>query len=388
MMENSENSADANRSVDTDSAGGRKCVYGVISYLDCSFVIVVIGGLVVGCWWSTWSLMDHFVFPDDAKLSSWTSFSVGAFFSFVFIALQDKLVKICKTKTAAWCIATRLHVYLYSVAVIKLWRGSWGLLWVYAGQTLEVYAVTWIVTCVILWIFRISYSMVAAPLAPLPLDLDGDYYYVKTRYYKGDAGILFRTLEITASVLLQAVVALVWCSVWGITDHILYPDDITKSALASFTAAASLVLVLFVFRYPAIFLSKHAKNSVARLVLEDTWFLLQHLAAVQHWRGFWLLYAIFILPGIPPAGPVIGHLVAFLVLTFMFCGYAIAIAGMTCVSKDGENVDGSVFQLPTYFTQMVRHFTPHSEPRQTSLEMDGIRHTNEITVEYEADDSA
>ncbi|XP_070546491.1 uncharacterized protein [Ptychodera flava] len=231
--------------------------------------------------------------------------------------------------------------------------------------------------------------MVTAPLAPLPLDLDGDYYYVKTRCYKRDAGILFRMLEITASVLLQAVVALVWFSVWGITDHLLYPNDITKSALASFAAAAILVLVVYIFRYPASLLSRHAKNPVPRLVLEDTWFLLQHLAVVQHWRGFWLLSATFILPGIPPAGPVIGLVVAFLVLTFMLCGYAIAIAGMTCVCKDGENVDGKVLQLPIYFTQMVKRFTSNSEPQQASLEIDTaytyVTET-EITVKYEAND--
>ncbi|XP_070546523.1 uncharacterized protein [Ptychodera flava] len=232
--------------------------------------------------------------------------------------------------------------------------------------------------------------MVTAPLAPLPLDFDDDYYYIKTRYYKGDAGILFRMVEITASVLLQAVVALVWLSVWGITDHLLYPNDITKSALASFAAAAILVLVIYTFRYPASLLSRHVKNPVARLVLEDTWFLLQHIAVVQHWRGFWLLSATFILPGIPPAGLVIGHVVAFLVLTFMLGGYAIAISGMTCVCKDGENVDGSVFQLPIYFTQMVKRFTSNSEPRQASLEIDtAFKYVTEteVTVKYEANDN-
>lgn len=52
--------------------------------LDCAFSVLVIGTLVVFVWRGTWVICDLVIYPDDTRMTAWSSL-VRKFHLFIFV---------------------------------------------------------------------------------------------------------------------------------------------------------------------------------------------------------------------------------------------------------------------------------------------------------------
>src|SRR5690349_21982727 len=66
--------------------------------LDVLFSLVVVAPLVVIFWYTTWTISNNFIFPEDQVKSAATSFAIGFLGQFLMIFYQDSLAKVLTFK--------------------------------------------------------------------------------------------------------------------------------------------------------------------------------------------------------------------------------------------------------------------------------------------------
>ncbi|XP_006825010.1 uncharacterized protein LOC102806580 [Saccoglossus kowalevskii] len=320
------------------------------SFADAWLSIIPIGSILVAFWWGTWLTMGV-VLPPNEKLSSWLSLSIGFGILLLVTPMQRLIATKVTERTMLWYIIPRVYLYVFSVATVNLWRGTWGVIISHVGDSFSGYIVVVAVSYITLCLFRLSYTLVTAPLV-MDLDLEINYYCIKPRF--GDVKDFFPwVLGLVVTFGLHAFVASSWLGVWTVLDFCLFPGDKLTSAYTSLCLAGGLCMVTLILGHPLTLLSHRIENFVARLVIEDVWNIIRHITVVLLWRGFWLLYDLYIFPDYPAIGFVLFHCTSAIFMTHMMCGFLLAAASLNCYRLDGDPHQRDIYQMPAYIKPLV-----------------------------------
>lgn len=95
--------------------------------LDALFSTVIVAPLVAVYWFTTWTISDAFIFPDDRVKSAVTSFSIGFLGQFFVMFYQVPLAKYLtfKNHKLVNVVVTKVFALVIAQTSICLWRGTW-----------------------------------------------------------------------------------------------------------------------------------------------------------------------------------------------------------------------------------------------------------------------
>ena len=145
------------------------------NFIVCLFVVVY--------WRSTWTIVDLFLFPDNAALNALLSLGMGVLITLSGTLGQDILEKyMLDSRTVSFIAVSRSYTYIKSWGSVFLWRGVWKLLDMYTGMTLSSAFTCVFVSTTLLVILKALKSIVSQPFFA---DVDFDrqnYFTVITRF--------------------------------------------------------------------------------------------------------------------------------------------------------------------------------------------------------------
>ncbi|XP_006824215.1 uncharacterized protein LOC102808290 [Saccoglossus kowalevskii] len=315
----------------------------MVTFADAWAVIVLIGPLTIAFWWSTWTIMDVILSSTGKPDTFLISICVGFVVPSLFIPLQSVLIGNIQRRNFAWYTVPRMYVYILSLAVVSLWRGAWGICEFYIGESKLVYVYVGIISYVILWSTRVSYTGVSSPVT-LDLDIEIDYYRIKTRFYARGGNFVLRVISIIISVALTAIGGLTWQSVWTLLDHFIYPENELVSFSIFLAIAIILVQLTFTLTPFAIPTLQDIYSVKARILYENLWNVVRLVESILLWRCGWILYDLFDLSN---TGIIVLHVFSTLILNVIMCGFTTAASNLNYASLDGEGADGTIFQMPS-----------------------------------------
>lgn len=95
--------------------------------LDALFSTVIVAPLVVVYWFTTWTILDTFIFPDDRVTSAVISFAIGLCGQFLVMFYQESLSKYLtfKNRKHVNVVVTKIFALVIALTSINLWRGTW-----------------------------------------------------------------------------------------------------------------------------------------------------------------------------------------------------------------------------------------------------------------------
>lgn len=163
----------------------KEAILAVIDVLVVTFVISVL----VGCYWGgTWLLMDIYLLPNNAELSSWISFLIGNGIFIPATLFQENLkhfaLSFKKNQFLKFFIFSRTYSYILAFAAVNQWRGSAYLLMFYTGTSVISDTISLVVGVVSLCILRTFRSVVIPPLGTAT-DINEEYHFaIQTRFCK------------------------------------------------------------------------------------------------------------------------------------------------------------------------------------------------------------
>lgn len=164
---------------------------------------------------------------------------------------------------------------------------------------------------------------------------------------------------LTVFVVHQLVV-FYWRGTWLVLDVYLFPDDKPLSAvvcLAVGYALQSLLCIAQPFLNVLYITTANADDdtpidtgSCRRWILETIVHFFGSLVSIVHWRGFWVLLDIYVMPGQPDTGAAVEHVVGIASLWLILAGHSVTLVGC---SLDGgsEPEDGCLIK-----NQYIRYF--------------------------------
>lgn len=96
--------------------------------LDILFASVIVAPLVVVFWYTSWTILDYYVFPSDRVISAGISFVIGFCGQFLVMFYQKGLEELCSTsekRNLLDIIVTKVFALVMAVTSVSLWRGTW-----------------------------------------------------------------------------------------------------------------------------------------------------------------------------------------------------------------------------------------------------------------------
>jgi Fuseless len=164
--------------------------------------------------------------------------------------------------------------------------------------------------------------------------------------------------------VVHQLVVFYWRGSWLVLDFYLFPDNKPLSAVVCLAIGYALQSLLCIAQPFFNVLYMTAANadegtpadagSCRRWILETIVYFFGNLVSVVHWRGFWMLLDIYVMPGQPDAAAAVEHVVGIVGLWLMLAGHSVTLVGC---SLDGgsELKDGCLIR-----NQYIRYFVNRS----------------------------
>ena len=144
---------------------------------------IIVCLFVVVYWRSTWTIVDLYLYPNDAPLNALLSLGIGVLITLSGTLGQDILKQyILDSSVGTFIAVSRSYTYIKSWGSVFLWRGVWKLLDVYTGVTLSSAFTCVFVSTTLLVILKALKSIVSQPFFA---DVDFDrknYFTITTRF--------------------------------------------------------------------------------------------------------------------------------------------------------------------------------------------------------------
>jgi hypothetical protein len=160
---------------DTSTASGIISVCGVkvrIRTLDLAVATVLVAPLVIGQWRGTWMLAEHYRVP------WWACFLAGTLLHFLFALLKDILQEYFSRvrngsvtlSPVILFVVSRTYTWVFSVACISHWRGTWMMLDEHSGRQIGPVIAVSLVSLAILSTMKTLRNISTSPFS---IDVDG-----------------------------------------------------------------------------------------------------------------------------------------------------------------------------------------------------------------------
>lgn len=132
---------------------------------------VFVTPLVIGQWRGTWMLAEYYRFP------WWACFLTGTLLHFLFALLKDILQDYfsrtkngCVTSPVILFVVSRTYTWVFGVACIFHWRGTWMMLDEYSGRRIGAVIAVSLVSLAMLSIMKTLRNISTSPFS---IDVDG-----------------------------------------------------------------------------------------------------------------------------------------------------------------------------------------------------------------------
>lgn len=171
---------------------------------------------------------------------------------------------------------------------------------------------------------------------------------------------------LTIGVIWNAVV-LIWRGVWGLADNHFFPDDIEKSCWMSLglgfgfalLSASTQIIGNLLYRQAI----KRGWHPIFKVIIEDLVIIIGNFAAIQHWRGVWVMQDVYILPEQRNLSCWITHGVGIGGLFLILAGNSVTTRGCL-VTGTGSTDTGCLFEN-YYFRYLLSRPVVHHEGLST-----------------------
>lgn len=155
----------------------------LLTVFDTCITNVVIAPIAIGYWRGTWILSNYYIFSNDLVLSLAVSWIAGTTVQIFFTFAQTYLTKKLdpeKHRISFYTIS-RLYTYLYGLACVNAWRGSWNALDYFCGTDVVEVIVPTVISFMVLIFMKTKRNLLSIPYI-MCLDRQTDYFYVQTMF--------------------------------------------------------------------------------------------------------------------------------------------------------------------------------------------------------------
>jgi hypothetical protein len=142
-----------------------------IRKLELVVTTVLVSPLVIGQWRGTWMLAEYYRVP------WWACFLTGTFLHFLFALLKDILQDYfsrmrngCVTSPLILFLVSRTYTWVFGVACISHWRGTWMMLDEYSGRRIGAVVAVSLVSLAMLSSMKTLRNISSSPFS---VDVDG-----------------------------------------------------------------------------------------------------------------------------------------------------------------------------------------------------------------------
>jgi len=307
--------------------------------------------LVVGYWRGTWDLIDVYLYPNDTALSCWISLAFGCSALCLATWLQNGLQTIIVQQSGCiFFVLSRLYTVTYCLANVNHWRGVWQMLDHYTG--VEWTTASWSIAIgasglVLLRAFR----NVLAPPAVMAVDGPEEYFTYPTMFRTNDSkDCHMKILDGIFSVtVVGSLVVLVWRGSFLCLDILMFPHNDIYSAWGSTVFGYLIALFSFTLQSPLADFCTKVKG-FWRIAIMNLYTAIFYVGTVNIWRGIWMLYDIYLLPGHKMWSCLLTHSAGLLLLAMGYCSHSILVRG---VYLDAEESGAQAAVLPYFY---IRYF--------------------------------
>ncbi|CAL8111608.1 unnamed protein product [Orchesella dallaii] len=261
---------------------------------DLVMVMLLIFPLAIAFWRGVWQLMEYH--SVQWGIDPWLSMGVGYSIPFILHVVQEPLKRtVCLEKMSfpLFYVLSRAILLIHSFGSVNQWRGLWAWMDIFFGVDDPWSAIiTMIIGIVFLVVLKTLNNVLAPPLFCF-VDESRSIHDCTLRFKTSTKNKCQYLLDCVFSVIIiPAFVVFCWRGLWTLADIYLYPDDETKSAMASLGVGYFICIILCLTQPWICRTVKNLKGG-GRLVFMDLIYLVGFIGCVLAWRGVWNSYNIF-----------------------------------------------------------------------------------------------
>jgi len=318
---------------------------------DTILSLCFVAPLVVGYWRGTWELLNLFLYKSEPITSCWISLAFGCSTLCLATWLQNGLQSIIVQQSGCiFFILSRLYTIIYCLANVNHWRGVWDTLDLYTGVGWA--SASWSLGIGISGLILLrAFRNILAPPALIAVDGPEEYFTYPTMFRTYDSkDCHMKILDGIFSVtIVGSLVVLVWRGSFLYLDILMFPSNNSYSAFGSTALGYSTALFAFTLQSPLADFCTKVKG-FWRISIMNLYTAILYVGSVNIWRGLWMLYDLYLLPGNTELSCLITHAAGLLILGMGYCSHSILVRG---VYLDAEESGADAAVLPYFY---IRYF--------------------------------
>lgn len=248
------------------------------------------------------------------------------------------------------------------LANVNHWRGVWDTLDHYTG--VEWATASWSIGIGVSGLILLrAFRNVLAPPAIIAVDGPDEYFTYPTMFRTYDSkDCHMKILDGIFSVMVVgSLVVLVWRGSFLYLDILMFPGNDVYSAWGSTIMGYSTALFAFTLQSPLADFCAKVKG-FWRIAIMNLYTAIFYIGSVNIWRGLWMLYDLYLLPGYPTWSYLITHTGGLLILGMGYCSHSILARG---VYLDAEEAGADAAVLPYFY---IRYFIQRRQKENTVAE--------------------
>ncbi|KAK2170658.1 hypothetical protein LSH36_1g05012 [Paralvinella palmiformis] len=235
---------------------------------------------------------------------------------------------------------SRLYSYVYAIAYLGQWRGTWNLVDAYSGDYgWRGNLVAFIVCLMLNFLFRLNQFWMSSPWE-VHIDNDRDMFFSRPWLGSKPQNGMWQYCidQLLSQVICVNLNISTWRSLWNTLDDTIYPDNLVASALLTLLSGAVILVLLALSQNTVVAYSASFKKSkwFQRSLLDGCFYVVVNVCVVSMWRGLWNLIAEYFFPDLFVGGLVCHGLGAVCLLAVM----SFSTVYENSVDIDGESEDG------------------------------------------------
>ncbi|XP_018025733.1 uncharacterized protein LOC108681231 [Hyalella azteca] len=330
----------------------------VLRALDAAVALFFVSPLVVAYWRGCWQLMDQLLFPENDRLSIFSSILIGILPHFMFCVFQDTFRNLCVANIAnpVFLVVSRLYTIVFCFTCVNHWRGIWFLWDHLTGTSWQSGLLSLGLGFGLLIIANAVCNILAPPFVSLADKSEG-FFDVPTLFNpesqpRRTSVWLWLVDCVFTVVVVDSLVVFVWRGGWVLLDAFLYPGKPAFSAIGSLTIGALASVAAFLTQALLAKVLLPLKKKWLKVAIEIFFYAFCFFAAVNVWRGVWKSLDHFLLPDNRYLSNWITAAAGQVVLLLCCCSNSILVRGaVPDVRETGK--PGVVFAM-SYITHLCR----------------------------------